>query len=152
MSRKRALSDSLLRSHSRGSFERLLFEAEDCNGPVSSHEHPVLYRLVQAFVFISRLVTPFSYVYLLWSWLLPGDPAAFPGGSAVYWVLLGWMAAEALFFPYYYYLFTQMNALNEELAHFASDPPSRKRLMENCFTALRLAAGTPLCQCPAPLS
>eukprot|EP01039_Chlorochromonas_danica_P010505 gene10505-11636_t len=139
---KRSQSGSLLRAPSRGSLERLIFESSHCNGPtVSPHaEHSLLFRLIQFVVFVFRLITPLSYLFLASQWYRPTDPNTFPGGAVFYWAFLCWMAAEAAFFPYYYYLFTQLNNRNEELQHFASDHETRKRLAEQCFQALLASA------------
>ncbi|RYG68363.1 hypothetical protein EON64_05350 [archaeon] len=133
---KRDLSQSLLRAHSRGSLSRLMFEAEQCNGVTVSHDRSLAFRLVQCAVFLCRLITPFSYVYLLSQCVQPLDPARFPGGPVMYAVFLLWMLAEALFFPYYYYLFTQLNLPNEDLQHLARDAESRRKLVTQALQAL----------------
>eukprot|EP01031_Cornospumella_fuschlensis_P032819 gene32819-39679_t len=137
---KRDLSQSLLRAHSRGSLSRLMFEAELCNGVSLSHNSSLAFRLVQFAVFICRVVTPLSYAYLLSQIFYPLDPGEFPGGHLVYAVFSLWMVAEALFFPYYCYLFTQLNMPNEDLLHLASDTESRRKLVTQSFQAL-LASG-----------
>ena len=49
---------------------------------------------------------------------------------------------EALFFCYYYYLFTKLNDKRNDLDHFASTPEKRKKLVENCFEAMMISCET----------
>lgn len=55
---------SLQRAHTRSSFARLIFESEHSNGG-GHHDRDLIFRLCQMFVLLFRLVTPFSYVFLL---------------------------------------------------------------------------------------
>jgi hypothetical protein len=118
---------SLHRAHSRGDFSRLLFESETSNGG-GDESRSFLFRLCQLGVLAFRLVTPFSYLYLSTLFALKLQPAQFFGGSAMYFFLLVWMLVEALFLPYYYYLFTQFSKRNGDLEHFASDKQVRVRV------------------------
>jgi len=60
-----------------------------------------------------RLITPASYVFLLaialWMFLHPGEtfPYGYFGGELPFFIATLGAATEALFFPYYYYLFTR---------------------------------------------
>lgn len=140
MNRKHSSSGALLRAHSRSSLERLIFESEKCNGPISSHNHSFLYRLVQCIVIVCRIVTPLSYLWLLCVLCGYCRPELCRMPPAVWAAITLWMLVEAIFFPYYCYLFTKLNALNEELQHFASCPASRMLLAKRCFAALKAGA------------
>ncbi|KAJ1440279.1 hypothetical protein B484DRAFT_152274 [Ochromonadaceae sp. CCMP2298] len=132
------VNSSLHRAHSRDSFSRLLFESESSNGG-GDESRSIFFRLCQLGVLAFRLVTPFSYLYLSTLFALKLQPAQFFGGSAMYYFLLVWMLVEALFLPYYYYLFTQLSKRNGDLEHFASDKQSRFLLVRNCLEAMLLA-------------
>ena len=135
---KKSASSSLLRAHSRGSFSRLVFESETNNG--GGHEdRSLLYRFFQLVVLLMRLVTPASYIFIITLTALQVPPTSF-GQNIPFGLLTIWMIAEALFFPYYYYLFTQLNKSKSELEHFALNKRTRMRLVKNCFQALRVAA------------
>ena len=106
---------SLMRAHSRGSFSRLVFESEHSNGG-GEPDRSLLFRSVQLFVIIFRLITPFSYVYLaslIYYLAKAGNYALITNIPMVLFTL--WMAMEALFFPYYYMLFTHLNSQKHEL-------------------------------------
>ena len=67
-------TSSLMRAHSRGSFNQLVLEsAENLGG--GRHDRPILFRLLQVFIVVLRLVTPASYLYLMclasWMFLYP---------------------------------------------------------------------------------
>lgn len=183
-------TSSLLRAHSRGSFARLILESEQCNGPIGQGHNPrsISFRVCQFIVFLFRLVTPFSYIFLLYVFLRESSPRlpnqwqnalqildkhlfsslknpsptkvwTFNSISPIHIGIYGeysitftlftlWMCVEAAFLPYYYYLFTLLNSLNDDLKHFASDRESRRTLVQNCFKALRTAANTAQGQSP----
>ena len=138
---RKSPSDTLLRAHSRGSFSRLVFESETNNGGGHA-ERSIFFRLAQIVVLFLRLITPCSYIYLLCLIIFQLQPQQF-GGWTSYVILTGWMCLEALFFPYYYYLFTNLNKQGSNLQHFASNKKTRMRLVKNCFEALRLAGPSP---------
>jgi hypothetical protein len=130
---------TLLNAHSKHSFSRLLFESKLSNG-FGHYDRSITFRFFQLVVLIIRLVTPFSYVYLLALYSFNLGPKDLKVNSPTYYTFLLWMIAEALFFPYYYYLFTKMNILNDELDHYASDKESRFQLVKNCFEAMYSSA------------
>jgi hypothetical protein len=136
---------SLSQAHVRGSFARLVLESETCNGPnVGPSAHSILFRLIQILVLCIRLITPLSYVFILYLWYFPRPISYMNGGSLLYSLFTLWMLAEALFFPYYYYLFTYLNNnMNDGLKHYATDRVSRMQLALNCFEAISLASGSP---------
>lgn len=133
-------TSSLHRAHSRSSFNRLVFESEHCLG--GGHDgRSILFRFFQLMVVIFRSITPFSYLYLAWIVCNNIGYERYMGGAFTYNALLIWMLAEALFFPYYYYLFTSLtNSRNEELEHSASDRQARLGLVQRCFEALLVSA------------
>lgn len=131
-------SSTLLHSHSRSSFSRLVFESETNNGG-GHHDRSLLYRFAQLVVVCMRLVTPCSYLYLFALTVLKKSPSVYLG-SILFIALTMWMCIEALFFPYYYYLFNRLNNSKPTLEHFAANKRSRIRLLKNCFHALRIAA------------
>ena len=90
---------------------------------------------------IFRLVTPSSYVYIAALFYLKLTPDHL-GGSVIYTVLTTWMVIEALFFPYYYFLFVKLNKTKSEMQHFACSTESRQLLVRNCFEAMRISAST----------
>lgn len=135
---KRSPSSTLLRAHSRGSFSRLVFESETNNGG-GHHDRSLSYRFAQLVVVCMRLVTPCSYLYLLSLTVLKESPSVYLG-NVLFIALTIWMCIEALFFPYYYYLFNRLNNSKPALEHFAVNKRSRMRLVKNCFQALRIAA------------
>lgn len=131
-------TSSLNRAHSRSSFDRLLFESEHSNGGGHS-DRGLLFRLCQLVVIALRLITPFSYVYLV-IFFTYGIKADSVLANFFFLFLTAWMFAEAIFFPYYYHLFNKLNNMKPELDHFASTPSCRKRLVRNCFNAMKIAA------------
>lgn len=137
-------TSSLLRSHSLGSFSRLVFESEINNGPIDGESRDWSFRVAQTIVLLLRLFTPFSYAVLAAALLLPRawvDAARTrAGGALTFNALLLTCLVEACFFPYYLYLFTQVNAHNKALQHFACDRAVRFNLVKNCFQAMALAA------------
>jgi hypothetical protein len=162
-------SSSLHKAHSRHSFNRFLFESEISNGPpfgkltnfrccfllISSSSYlgdksrSFLFRLCQFFVLLFRLVTPFSYLYLAIAachFFFPiVDSNNFllkllPNKSVLSWSIFAWMTVEALFFPYYYYLFTRLNDFNEDLDHMAENKEARFKLVKNCFQANKMTS------------
>lgn len=135
---KKTASSSLLRAHSRGSFSRLVFESETNNGG-GHKDRSLSYRFCQLVVMLMRLVTPASYIFIITLTAMQVPPTSF-GGNIPFAILTIWMIVEALFFPYYYYLFRLLNKSKSELEHFASNKRTRMRLVKNCFQALRLAA------------
>jgi hypothetical protein len=66
-------------------------------------------------IILIRLITPLSYVYLLllanWAFLWPTREFNYNyfGGKVCFFLLTAWMTCEALFFPYYYFLFTRVD-------------------------------------------
>lgn len=92
-------------------------------------------------VLILRLVTPTSYIYLFALFYLKLRPEHL-GGPLIYTLLTTWMVIEALFFPYYYFLFVKLNKSKSGLQHFASTKDSRQLLVKNCFEAMRISAST----------
>lgn len=159
---------ALLRAHSRGSFARLLLESEQCNGLIHpSTNKSLLYRLLQIGVFVSRLITPMSYVffalvclhhYLHIDELRVLQFLGFPSldteksffslrnlsfNKPVYFVFVVWMAVEALFLPYYYLLFRQVLGANRDLQHYCKNQSERMLLVRDCFDALSLGAVGP---------
>jgi hypothetical protein len=150
-------TSSLLRAHSRNSLNRLLFESEHCNG--GGHDDRSLsFRLMQLVVMLLRLVTPLSYLYLIYLCFYVNlhtiDNIVYDVFSQKY-HLMGvlrilvfstftlWMIIEALFFPYYCYMFNKLNhKINHDLSHYGSTPQSRQRLVHECFAALQTAAPT----------
>lgn len=135
---------SLLRAHSLGSFSRLVFESDINNGPIDGKSRDWSFRAAQTLVIFLRLFTPLSYVVLLAALLLPRpwlDAARDRvGGALALNAVLLVCLVEACFFPYYLYLFTQVNAHNKALQHFACDREVRFNLVKNCFQAMALAA------------
>lgn len=130
-------TSSLLRAHSRGSFARFLMESEECNGPVAFQKpRSIMYIICQVAIFCLRLVTPCSYAYLLLLLFYPISPEQFPFGWIGYMTLLCCTISEALFFPYFYYKFRQLNSPNDELPHLATDRASRIQLVHQCFEAM----------------
>ena len=138
----------LIRSQSQSSFTRLVFEAEHATA-FGIKDRSVFFRCCQCFVIVIRMVTPFSYFFLLVLWcydLWPRKMTQGPFSAIFYITLVIWMVIEALFFPYYYYLFSKMSEnMNENLKHLASEPESRMRLFQKCFEAMRFSAiGAPI--------
>ena len=73
-----------------------------------------------------RLFTPLAYVLL--AAMLAAPQVLTPervGGLFWYNCLLVSCLVEACFFPYYYFLFTQVNVHNKKLQHFACDKEVR---------------------------
>jgi hypothetical protein len=113
MDPRRHLGRALLQSPSSSSLHRLLFESSRCNGIDLTLEGAdsgkgLVYRLVQAVVLCCRLITPLSYLYLLrraWK-ALQGleDERTSPWTGA----MLVYALAEAVFFLFYLYLFSQV--------------------------------------------
>lgn len=73
-------------------------------------------------VMIMRSVTPLSYVYLscLALWLIIFSSSRnfqyqYFGGKISFMFLTLWMVIEAIFFPYYYFLFKRLNKINHDL-------------------------------------
>ena len=69
-----------------------------------------------------RSVTPLSYIYLaalsLWMiFLSPTNPFPYKyfGGEIPFSLITIWMVIEAVFFPYYYFLFKRLNKINHDL-------------------------------------
>jgi hypothetical protein len=137
---ERSASSSILKAHSRGSFSRLVFESEPNNGG-GHKDRSLCYRFWQFVVLVFRVITPCSYIFLVSIPALNISPSQF-GGNVPFVLLTVWMIVEALFFPYYYYLFVKLNQSEAKLTHFASNKKTRMRLVRNCFQALRLA-GSP---------
>lgn len=135
---KRSTS-SLNRAHSRGSFSRLVFESESNNGG-GDKDRSILFRLCQLVVVCFRLVTPASYAFLGALWWFEYNPIQ--DQNILLLILTSWMCSEAIFFPYYYYLFLKLSKLNSQLEHVASTKETRTRLVHNCFNALKLAASS----------
>jgi len=135
-------NSSLIRAHSLSSLGRLLIESEVSNGPGGdSKERDWLFRLAQTVVLIFRLFTPAAYVVLFLMFFFPGvisvETFGWPLG---YHFLMLICIAEACFFPYYYFLFTQVNQQNKKLQHFAADRDVRLQLVKNCFQAMTAAS------------
>jgi len=130
-------TSSLSKAHSRGSVARLLVESQECNGLVTSKKNrSLLYQLCQLLVFSFRLVTPFSYLYLILIYFFPISPERYPFGWVGYLTLLLWTISEALFLPYYCYKFQELNSPNDSLPHLAIDQESRMQLVRQCFDAM----------------
>ena len=110
-------------------------------GTTTPKDKDILFRLVELLVFVFRLVTPSSYLYLFVLFYLKLTPDQL-GGPVIYTLLTTWMVIEALFFPYYYFLFVKLNKSKSELQHFASTRESRQLLVKNCFEAMRISAST----------
>ena len=95
----------------------------------------------QTVVIVFRMFTPAAYIVLLALWLFPKTLSPdFFGGPLVYHVVLLVCLVEAIFFPYYYFLFTQVERHNKNLQHFAADRTVRFNLVRNCFQAMSLAS------------
>jgi len=141
----RTTTSSLLTAHSKGTLNRLVFESEHSNGGGNS-DRSLLFRLCQVVVIVMRSVTPLSYIYLIFlcSWLILFPEYDFNyqyfGGKIAFSLITIWMVLEALFFPYYYYIFKRCNLMNPNLEHFACDQATRVRLVTNCFQAMKAAA------------
>eukprot|EP01038_Epipyxis_sp_PR26KG_P009700 gene9700-13057_t len=127
---------SILRAHSRGSFERLVFESEHSLGG-GSPDRSLVFRFAQLVVVLLRSITPLSYLYITYLILFQVTAEKMGLGLIVYYCLLLWSLAEAVFFLYYYNLFTKLSKRNPRLNHFASDTESRLKLVSNCFYALK---------------
>lgn len=127
---------SLIRSHSRDSFSRLVFESEHSNGG-GHHNRSLVYRFCQFMVLLLRSITPLSYVFLIYIAIYKVTADKFSFGCVTYWLLLVWALIEALFFPYYYYLFMKLNNLNDKLLHFAVNKETRLKLVRDCFDAMK---------------
>ena len=141
---KRSSSSSkLIKAHSTGSFSRFVFESEANNGG-GHHDRSILFRICQVVVVVMRLVTPISYVYLIGLLTNIIKPIQYTTTNKYTYILFLiftlWMISEAIFFPYYYYLFSLLNHNRPSLQHLASNKKSRMRLVKNCFQALRLSA------------
>lgn len=137
-------SSSLFKAHSRGSFGRLLFESEHCNGGGSA-DRSLTFRLSQLLVLVLRIITPISYIYLLSLLFIfsPSQVSWFVGGKLIYNIITFWMVVEATFLPYYCYLFTHLDKKrNKDLPHFANTREARQELVKNCFKALAVSAAT----------
>ena len=134
-------------------FERTLFHAVTTTHATSAFLHSLAHSLThslllhpsfthsQTVVIIFRLFTPLAYAVLLVAFLFPKlvSPEAL-GGSLRYHFLILVCIVEACFFPYYYFLFTQVNQQNKKLQHFAVDKAVRLRLVRNCFEAMAAAS------------
>lgn len=152
--RKRSNS-ALLRAHSRGSFERLLFESEHSNG-LGHKDRSLYFRLAQGFVLALRLITPVSYLFLLvlaavmtnvirheyvdrvkerWLGVVHQSAASTFG----FYALVVWTVLEALFLPLYYYKYLQLSK-NADIGHDATSRESRQLLVDKCLSALSLGA------------
>lgn len=121
---KKQASSSLHLAHSRDAFSRLIFESEHSMGG-GDNGRSVLFRLFQLLVVVLRLVTPACYLFLLCVWFFHINAANFLFGPTLYFVLLTWSIAEALFLPYYYLLFLNFSVRNKKLDHVAADTNER---------------------------
>lgn len=118
---------------------------------------------MQVVVIFVRSITPFSYIYLtalllvtvvyprakglgfiprlessnfienMNEFIFRQDICTFSKQNILFSALTVYCVVEAVFFCYYYYLFTQLNDNKNDLDHFASTPEKRKKLVENCF-------------------
>ena len=132
-------TSSLHRAHSKGSFNRLVFESEHSLGG-GDNDRSLIFRFCQLIVVIIRAITPLSYLFLAYIYVFNISSKNFYIGELSYYVIVPWAIAEALFFPYYYYLFTKLSNMNHELEHFASDREKRFGLVKRCFEALHVSA------------
>lgn len=132
-------TSSLHRAHSKGSFNRLVFESEHSLGG-GDHDRSLIFRLCQLVVIVIRAITPLSYLFLAYIYVFNITSKNFYIGELSYYIILVWTIAEVLFFPYYYYLFTKLSHRNHELEHFASDREKRFGLVKKCFEALNVSA------------
>ena len=74
-------------------------------------------------VLLLRLITPLSYLFLITVYILyvlygvtaPTDIKS----KLLYYVIGLWATAEAVFFPYYYYLFVKISNTEAKGSHFA---------------------------------
>lgn len=130
---------ALVRSHSGNFLNRLLFESEHALGG-GQENRSVLFRLFQALVIVIRVITPLSFLYVISLYMFRIGPKNFVLGKYMYRIILFWALSEVVFFPYYCYLFYNMNSHNKELSHFSSNKQSRNRLAKNCFEALESSA------------
>ena len=95
-------------------------------------------------IIILRLITPASYIYLVavasWVCMYPTEDFNYGlfGNELLFALLSLFCVSEALFFPYYYFLFTRINSSRHALEHSASDPDSRRRLVRNCIDAMKV--------------
>jgi hypothetical protein len=125
------VNSSLHKASSRDSLSRLLFESESSNGG-GDGDRSIFFRLCQLGVLLFRLVTPFSYIYLFTlyaQYYMHYDvllrPEQYFGGPLMYYFLLLWMAVEALFLPYYYYLFTQVTYIPNKPTSSICNTPNK---------------------------
>ena len=132
-------SSSLLKARSSRSFERLLFGSETSNGG-GSDQRSIAFLFCQLIVLVLRAITPFSYIYLLAISFFKVQPEHL-GGKVIYTILTMYMLTEALFFPYYLYLYSKMNKKKHDMNHLAVNKKARMRLVKNCINALRMSAG-----------
>ena len=60
------------------------------------------------------------------------------GNELLFALLSLFCVSEALFFPYYYFLFTRINSSRHSLEHSASCSGDRRRLVRNCIDAKKV--------------
>jgi hypothetical protein len=94
-----------------------------------------VFRLCQVLVLVIRVITPFSYLYLLLLCIY-GFKMPYLGTSIYATLLTTWMCVEALFFPYYYYIFNQLNYKSAHLNHYGSTSEKRRKLVADCMDAI----------------
>lgn len=128
----------------------------------------LLYHFLQCVVIFLRFITPASYLLVFgtlihaiityafnWGYqfnvevFLPSWLAAvlfvfdsqrlFQLSYPMSTILFLYAIAEVLFFPYYYYLFTQIAHVNDDLQHHAQDRAGRMQLVRDCLEALALS-------------
>lgn len=139
---RRTNTSSLVKAHSHGSLSRLLLDNVTTRlvDPVTTQSVSWMFRLIQLGVFLFRLITPLSYFYTFYFLYQVWVGSRSWWGSSTSWLLIlldVWMLVEALFFLYYWYLFRHLHTANDDLKHFATCKASRRKLMEDCFAALR---------------
>ena len=115
-----------------------------------------MFRIVQLCVLALRLVTPLAYITLLWLLFNPfegGDTRVLTtpifsyaravdsfGATLPRRIVTGFCLVEALFFPYYLYLFVRVNAKAPPGTHYCSTPEERTKLFDQVITSYKLAS------------
>jgi len=130
-------NSSLLRTHSRSSFSRLILESEAALG---NYHTGAVFRCLQLIIMCLRMITPLSYLLLAIFFLSGSSIPDNPLQRSLCYLVLTFCGAEAVFFPYQVYKFHNLSNFNPDLEHYAKDWAGRTAFFHKCFDAMKIAA------------
>ena len=102
------------------------------------------FQLYELIVLIFRCITPMSYLFLLvyfmnvaltGDWFVPENLFLF----FIFFFITSWALVEALFFPYYYYLFLKIQNKEATGTHRATCQESRLHFAQRCLESIKIA-------------